>query len=157
MPNSTRSSSASAHFRPASVIEARIDWRPSRWVSGALVLLGVLAACSLFASELPTVVAWPAAVVVLAWAGWRARRESRAPGRSFVFRTDAPVRVDGIVADDLVVRWRGPLAFVHWRDGGSRIQRVSWWPDTLPPARRRELRLAAPAGEAARSGASVAP
>ena len=157
MPNSTRSSSASARSRPASTVEARVEWRPSRWVLAALLSLGVLAACSLLASEMPAPVAWPAALAALAWATWCARREARRPAQSFVFRGGAPVLVDGVAAGGLVLQWRGPLAFAHWRDGDGRIRRRSWWPDTLPPARRRELRLAAPAGEAARGGASMAP
>ena len=157
MPNSTRSSSASARSRPASAVEARVAWRPSRWVLAALLSLGALAACSLLASEMPAPVAWPAAVAALAWAARCARREARRPPHSFVFRTGAPALVDGVAVDGLVLQWRGPLAFVRWRDGDGRVRRRSWWPDTLPPARRRELRLAAPAGEAARGGASMAP
>ena len=157
MPNSIRSSGASARSRPASVVEARVEWRPSRWVLAVLPALGALASCSLLASELPGAIAWPAAVATLAWAGWRARREAGRRGESFVFRSGAPVLVDGVAVDDLVLQWRGPLAFAHWRDGEGRVRRRSWWPDTLPPARRRELRLAAPAGETARGGASMAP
>ncbi|MEE7566640.1 hypothetical protein HH297_09445, partial [Xanthomonas sp. Kuri4-3] len=40
------------------------------------------------------------------------------------------------------VEWRGPLAQLSWRDGRRR-ERLLFWPDTLPPAQRRELRLAA--------------
>ncbi len=157
MPNSTRSSSASARSRPASAVEARVEWRPSRWVLAALLSLGALAACSLLASEMPAFVAWPAAVAALGWAAWRTRREAGRPAQSFVFRAGAPVLVDGVAVDGLVLQWRGPLAFARWRDRDGRIRRRSWWPDTLPPARRRELRLAAPAGETARDGASMAP
>jgi len=157
MPNSTHSSGASARSRPASVVEARVEWRPSYWILGALPLLGVLAACSLLASEMPAFAAWPAAFATLGWAGWRTWREARIPAKSFVFRSGAPVLVDGVAVDDVVLQWRGPLAFLRWRDGDGRTRRLSWWPDTLPPPRRRELRLAAPAREPARDGASMAP
>ena len=157
MPNSTRSSSVSARFRPASAVEARIEWRPSRWVVAALLSLGGLAACSLLASEMPAFAAWPAALATLAWAARCARREAGRQAQSFVFRGGAPVLVDGVAVEGMVLQWRGPLAFAHWRDRDGRVRRRSWWPDTLPPARRRELRLAAPAGEAARGEASMAP
>ena len=157
MPNSTCSSSASARFRPVSAIEARIEWRPSRWVVAALPSLGALAACSLLASEMPAFVAWPAALAALAWAVRCARREAARPAQSFVFRGSAPVLVDGAAVEGMVLQWRGPLAFAHWRDRDGLVRRRSWWPDTLPSARRRELRLAASAGEAARGGASMAP
>lgn len=76
----------------------------------------------------------------------------------FVFASnDAPILLDGAVIDDVKVTWRGPLAFVRWRDPSGRIRRLAWWPDTLPPAARRELRLAAPGGEAAPRTASMAP
>ncbi len=157
MPNSTRSSSASVRFRPASAVEARIEWRPSRWVLAALLSLGALAACSLLASEMPAPVAWPAALAALAWTVRCARREAARPAQSFVFRGGGPVLVDGVAVEGLVLQWRGPLAFARWRDGDGRVCRRSWWPDTLPPARRRELRLAAPGDETARGGTSMAP
>ncbi len=158
MPNSTRSSAASAHSRPGSVPEARIEWRPSRWLLTAILALGVLAACSLLASEMPRAAAWPAALAALGYGVWLFRREARQPARSFVFRGDAaPVRVDGEPATDFELQWRGPLAFASWRGPRGRRCRCAWWPDTLPPARRRELRLAAPAGRAARRGTSMAP
>lgn len=65
--------------------------------------------------------------------------------------------VDGIPVQGLVLQWRGPLAFLGWRDADGRMQRLSWWPDTLPADLRRELRLAAPAGVASRRSRSMAP
>lgn len=158
MPNSTRSSSASARFRrtdggPA----ARLDWRPSRWLLAALALLGILAAASLLASELPPVLAWPSAALVLGWTDRRLRREARRPPHHFVFRSGQPALVDGVAVDDLALQWRGPLVFACWRGSDGRRRDVSWWPDTLPAASRRELRLAAAGGEAARGGTSMAP
>ncbi|MEJ7746113.1 MAG: hypothetical protein WKF61_05045, partial [Luteimonas sp.] len=67
------------------------------------------------------------------------------------------VMLDGEPIDEVKLQWRGSLAFVSWRGKAGRIQRVSWWPDTLPPASRRELRLAAPAAIASRQRGAMAP
>jgi toxin CptA len=58
---------------------------------------------------------------------------------------------------DVQVQWRGPLAFLWWRDGKGRRQRLQGWPDNLAAAARRELRLAMAARVPARSPRSVAP
>lgn len=123
-----------------------------------MVLLGLLAAVALLASEMPRTWAWPLAVVALGYAGWLARREARKPAQAWFWPgTDLPATIDGAVARDVEVAWRGPLAFVRWRDADGRVRRRSWWPDTLPPARRRELRLAAPSAQASPAAASMAP
>lgn len=158
MPHSTRWSSASAPCRlPSRAIEARLGWKPSRWLAAALLAMTPLAAFSVLASEMPRVVAWPLAVAALVYGGWLTRREWRRPRREFVFCGDrAPARVDGVPVEDVEMQWRGPLASVRWRDPGGRRHRLAWWPDTLPPARRRELRLAAPSRDAAPGAPSVA-
>ncbi|TWT23125.1 hypothetical protein FQY83_00260 [Luteimonas marina] len=158
MPNSTRSSSASASSLRTSAPEARIEWRPSRWLLAAIAVLAVSAACAVLASEMPRGLAWPLAVAAVAHGARLFRRERRRPAQAFVLRGDAaPVQVDGEAVEGFDLQWRGPLAFASWRDGRGRRRRRAWWPDTLPPPRRRELRLAAPAPEAARGGASMAP
>ena len=40
---------------------------------------------------------------------------------------------------------RGPIAVLSGRDVHGRLQRFCWWPDTLSPGLRRQLRLAASA------------
>ena len=168
MPNSTRSSAAFASSRQDSgptavpggsgVPEARIEWRPSRWLLTAILVLGVLAALSILASEMPRILAWPLALAALAHGARLFRRERRRTPQSFVLRGEAtPVLVDGVAVEGFELQWRGPLAFARWRDRQGRRQRRTWWPDTLPAARRRELRLAAPVPRAARGGASMAP
>jgi toxin CptA len=150
MPRSPRSSNAS--------VSCRLEWRPSRWLIAAILALSALAAFSVVASEMPRTLAWPLAAAVLAHAVWLARREARKPVQAWFWPgTDQPVTVDGAVARDAVVAWRGPLAFVHWRDADGRRLHLCWWPDTLPAARRRELRLAASSAPASRSAASMAP
>ncbi|MDH5833864.1 hypothetical protein [Luteimonas sp. M1R5S59] len=109
-------------------------------------------------SEMPPPVAWPLALSAVGYALWLARREWRRPACSLVLAGDADrVEVDGEPVGDFALQWRGPLAFAAWRDVRGRRRRLAWWPDTLPPARRRELRLAAPAPRAARRGPSMAP
>lgn len=39
--------------------------------------------------------------------------------------------VDGLPVDALDLHWRGPLAFLRYRDATGRRQRLAWWPDTL--------------------------
>ena len=150
MPHSTRSSSAS--------VPCRLEWRPSRWVTGMLTLLGILAAFSILASEMPRLAAWPLAVAALVYGLWRAWRESRSPVREFFFPgNDLPVMLDGVPLDSAEVQWRGLLAFVCWNERNGRSRHLSWWPDTLPAAQRRELRLAAGSLEASRNRPAMAP
>lgn len=102
----------------------RLEWRPSRWVVGALLALSVLAPFAVLQSEMPRAWAWPLAAAAAAYGLWRARREARKPTRS----VDWPI-------DGAKVEWRGPLLFV--RAPGLTL---AWWPDTLDPATSSELR-----------------
>jgi toxin CptA len=149
MPNSPHSSNASASFRS--------DWKPSAVLRGALIALGLLAGLSLLASDLPHAFAWPAAFVAVVWGAWRARRESRHEPLGICWRADGALLVEGERMDAAELQWRGPLAFLAWRDARGIRHRLAWWPDTLPAPRRRELRLAAAAAEAARQRARMAP
>ncbi|WP_144898196.1 hypothetical protein [Luteimonas cucumeris] len=150
MSRSPRSSNAS--------VSCRLEWRPSRWLVGAILLLGVLAMLSVLVSEMPRAWAWPLALLALGHATRSARNEARKPTQAWCWPgNDRPPTVDGDIANDLVITWRGPWAFVRWRDTRGRIRRQSWWPDTLPPARRRELRLAAAAAQTSPYGPSMAP
>ena len=71
--------------------------------------------------------------------------------------TDGRVLVGEVEAADVQLQWRGPLAFMAWRDPAGRRMRLAWWPDTLPSRWRRELRLAADRACTARRRPSVAP
>src|SRR3546814_19709406 len=107
---------------------------------------------------MPRIAAWPLALSALAHGGWLAWREARAArGELVIAGEGGRASVDGRAVEDLSVRWRGPIAFVEWRDGDGRRRRHVFFPDTLPAARRRELRLAAPAPLPARRASSVAP
>ena len=55
-------------------VNCRLEWRPSRLLQAVLILLGVLGAVSVLASEMPRSWAWPIAVAALAWGGWQACR-----------------------------------------------------------------------------------
>jgi toxin CptA len=159
MSNSTASSSASAGWRPetGNVLSVRIAWRPSRYVLGALALLTAFAVIALWTSELPAIAAWPLTLLALGYGARSLQREAVRPAFELVLRGDGAASVDGEPVGALQLSWRGPLAFARWRDRRGRWQRCSWWPDTLPPARRRELRLAVPEDPPAAGGASVAP
>lgn len=150
MSRSQRSCNASA--------SCRLEWRPSRWLTGAILLLGVLAVFSVLASEMPRAWAWPLATLALVYTGWSARRSACQPVQVWYWPGgERPPTVDGEIARDVVVTWRGSLAFVRWRDAQGRIRRRGWWPDTLPMERRRELRLAATTAPVSPRAASVAP
>lgn len=149
MPHSIRSSSASA--------PCRLDWRPSRWLAIALCLLGVLAGLSLLASEMPATAAWPLALLAVGEGIRLARGTMRSPRRILVWPYDGMPTLDGVALNAAELHWRGPLAFLRWRDAGGRVQRLTWWPDVLPAAARRELRLAALESSGAAVAASMAP
>ncbi|TKR33420.1 hypothetical protein FCE95_03710 [Luteimonas gilva] len=150
MPKSPRWSNGS--------VSCRLDWRPSRWAIGAILLLGVFAAFAVMASEMPRAWAWPLAAGAAIYAVRRARAEARKPLQAWFWPgNDRQATVDGSPAWEATVAWRGPLAFVRWRDADGRRRYAIWWPDTLPPARRRELRLAAASARTSPSAASMAP
>ena len=148
MPNSPHSSSASASFRS--------DWKPSVVLRLALIVLGFLAGLSLLASDLPRAFAWPVAFAAAGWGAWLARREWRRAPRALCWRADGALFVGGERVDAAELHWRGPLAFLSWRRAGK-AGRLAWWPDTLPAAGRRELRLAAMAADAAHPRTRMAP
>lgn len=119
--------------------------------------LAGLAPFSLLMSDIPRAWAWPLALVV-AVLGWIEAVRHRAQGACTLV---IPVghgqpTCDGQPMLKLKIAWRGPLAFLCWRDADGRVQRLVFWPDTLPSTSRRELRLAAMRIEAAREPASMA-
>jgi len=126
------------------------------WVVGTLWCLGPLGAVSLLVSHLPSALAWPAAILALV-SGWR--RAHREAGRTPVtvsWPSKGPPSIDGRPLPLARLQWRGPLAFLQWREG-RRLRGLSWWPDTLPPGARRELRLATGGPAGAPDAGSVAP
>lgn len=149
MSKSRRSSNASA--------PCRFDWRPSRRLTSTLCALALLAPLSLFVSDLPPALAWPCALLAAGCGAAEARRYAAQLPRVLCIPAGAgEARCDGIRMDALCVRWRGPLAFLHWRGSDGRLHRLAFWPDTLDAAGRRELRLAMQRREAAAGAASVA-
>ncbi|MBB1472262.1 hypothetical protein H5368_04390 [Luteimonas sp. MC1782] len=146
----------SPHWSGASPT-CRIEWRPSRWLLAALILLTALAACALPASGLPRPLAWLLVPVVLACGLAAARRHARAAPGVVAIDARRRVLVDGVAVAQPRLQWRGPLAVLSWRDAGGHSRYRSWWPDTLPPARRRELRLAADNLIPARATPQMAP
>jgi len=139
MPNSPRLSTPSPN--------CRLEWRPSRHEQAALLLLTVLGACALLNCDLPAALAWPAAALAVAWGLHCFRKSGKRPPREWLIAPDINAcRLDGQPLSRLDLRWRGPLLFVRWKHPAQRRwQYVVFWPDTLPAARRRGLRLAAPA------------
>ena len=143
MPNSPSSSNPSA--------PCRLEWRPSRQLAIALLVLGMLSALSLVASGMPMVSSIALALLAAGEGVRLARREVRRPERSIVIATDGRATMDGADVCDLRVHWRGPWAFAQFRDPQGQRGRLAWWPQALPPRDRRELRLAVPVIQAAHS------
>jgi len=123
------------------------------------MMLGVLGAVSVLVSEMPRPFAWPVGIVALGYGVWLARREGRKPHLAFWFPgNERASTVDGEPMHEVGLRWRGPLAFLRWRErAGGPWGHAAWWPDTLPAAQRRELRLAAGDGNAGRHRRDRAP
>lgn len=150
MTNSLRSSHASEI--------CRIEWRPSRLLRAALLLLGSTGALAVLASGMPAAIGWLLAAAALA-GGWLAgAREAARPARAVMWDGHAGVvRVDGIAVAAPTLAWRGTLACLAWRDARGRTQRLLFWPDVLDAGQRRELRLAAGPAPASPATPSMAP
>ena len=147
----------SRNWSPTSA-PCHLEWRPSRLLTAALLMLGLLAAVAVLAAEVPAVIAWPAAVAAVGYGHWLARRELHRPSRALAIPArDGAVLIDGEPAGDFAVRWRGPLAFVQWRDPRGRRERIQFWPDTLAAPVCRELRLAMIGRAPALAAGSMAP
>lgn len=135
----------------------RCEWRPSRWLSRALTGLAVLAAVSIMNCRLEPGHVWPFAVLVLGLGLLQAWAESRRPPRDLLIPPPpGPSCVDGIPVEQIELLERGPLLVLRWRQG-KRRQQLLFWPDTLPRAQRRELRLAVKAHGVSRQPPGMAP
>lgn len=111
-------------------------------MTGALHALGPLGAASVLFSEMPSLCAWPLAMLALGYGYRLACREGQVPTCQFVWREDGRVTQDGDAIEGASLHWRGALAFMQFRTSRGRVRRLSWWPDTLDSRGRRELRLA---------------
>jgi toxin CptA len=135
----------------------RFELRPSRWAVAALLILAVSAPLSIWASAMPTLFALPLAFVACAFAVWLALREYNLPVVRIAIEAPDRVMVDDAPVVDFRVEWRGPLAFLSWRDAAGRRRSGILWPDTFPSTLRRELRLAIPESATSRGPDSMAP
>lgn len=128
-------------------LTCRTDWRPSAWLVGALCVLALLAAASAWASALPG--AWRPGIATgaVAYGAWLAWRETRRRPASLAWGRRGASLQDGQGGWEPLgeprLQFRGPLVQLRARGRGGRRVHLLWWPDTLPPAARRRLRLAA--------------
>lgn len=158
MPNSPDLSIASAPYLPPfEAFGGRLQWRPSRRLSTALAVMGLLAGVSVFVSEMPPVGSVPLALLAVVEGMRQARCELSRSVRWLVAGAGVGATIDGRPVSELTVQWRGPLAFVRYRDADRRWRRLAWWPDTLDSRGRRELRLAVPVQATAQPATSMAP
>jgi toxin CptA len=135
----------------------RFELRPSRWTTAALLALAALAPFAALQSAMPRAAAWPLAAVAAILGLWLARREWRRPALAVLIDASGAAHVDGSAVEEFRIDWRGPLAFVSWRDRAGGRHRRGLWPDTLGPALRRELRLLADRTDAGRRRGGMAP
>lgn len=135
----------------------RFELRPSRALAGVMSALAVLVPCAALASDLPAWAGGTVAALAACFALGLALRELRGGKHDVVIDGSGGATVDGQPVEGFRLDWRGTLGFVSWRDAAGRIHRRSLWPDTLTPALRRELRLAAPATGAVRGADSMSP
>ena len=154
--NSTPSSSRSGSFSRTETPPLRLQWLPSRLLGCLIALIGVCACIALWLSELSMSAAALATPVVLAATLWRILRLRRESPRELVIDSAGHFHLDGVRIDALALEWRGPIAVLRWKER-SRAHCLIWWPDTLPPGSRRELRLAAPATVTRPAADSMAP
>lgn len=149
MTKSRRLSNPSAHCQPIT-----LDWRPSPQVAAILAGLTLLAPYSLVASDLPAGWSLPLAVAAVL-AGVRAmRRYARRSPATFVVPTRGQVTRNGQPLAGFDVQWRGPLAFLRWREPGGSTRHAVFFPDTLDAGLRRELKLAV---QRRQSGTAIQP
>ena len=149
-----------AKFKPWSNASApcRLEWRPSRCLAAMLLVLGLLSAFAVIASEPPLYISIPLALFAVVHGIWLARRELRRPMHCLIIPlNETAATIDGVEMNEFQVQWRGPLAFLQWRDADGRRWRLHGWLDNLDAAARRELRLAMAARVPTRLPRSVAP
>ena len=131
----------------SSLSNCRIDWRPSRLLAGALVILGVAAAVSVALSAAPLFVALPMGLLALVVGLKLAHRELHRPTLvlSWVGGTNE-LHLEHAGQDEAwheaLAVFRGGLVTVSGLDEAGHRQQLHWWPDTLPAEARRRLRLA---------------
>lgn len=128
---------------------ARIEWRPSRLLQGALVLLGACALAAPWLGGMPPAPAVAVSCIALVLTATFLRREARRRPCTVVWQPGQPhvELVDAHGVARLTVRrldTRGRLMVLHLEDDTG-ARRLVWWPDTLDAEGRRALRLAAAA------------
>lgn len=97
------------------------------------------------------------AAASMTYGAWLARREARRIPRLLLWPIGGAPRLDDVELRDVRLQWRGPLAFLQWRNDDGCIERLSWWGDTLSAHERRELTLASASANGARQPTSMAP
>ncbi|MEO8742708.1 MAG: hypothetical protein ABI365_05890 [Lysobacteraceae bacterium] len=125
----------------------RLEWRRSRWLPFALIVLMVAAIASLWLSVLPVIACGIGTAVVCGYIGWLLRRE--------LVRSDAVLTWQGGDMDWQVesqgrsetlrhvgASFRGGLVVLKLAGANGKQRRYIWWPDTLDARGRRDLRLA---------------
>jgi len=116
-----------------------------------------MGAFSAWASEMPRAIAVALAAASVGYGAGLARCEARQIPRMLVWSMGGSPLLDDVELRDVHLQRRGPLAFLQWRSDDGRIERLSWWVDTLPAHERRELTLAAASATGVRKPTTMAP
>ena len=120
-------------------------------------MLAVLGAFGALVSGMPRIMATSLAATSITYGAWLARREARRSTRMLIWPIGGVPRLDDVELRDVRLQRRGSLAFLQWRNDAGRIERLSWWGDTLSAHERRELALAAAGTDRARRATTMAP
>ncbi|AXI82866.1 hypothetical protein FUT69_08840 [Xylella taiwanensis] len=108
----------------------------------ALFALTLLACIALVRCDVGTTLRWIGIFLVACGGAWELRCVACQPCCALLIPDgNVPALVDGMLVVDLRVSWYGPLVTVSWCVPDSRRMRLLFWPDILPAAMRRELRL----------------
>ncbi|HMB57320.1 MAG TPA: hypothetical protein VKM35_08945 [Arenimonas sp.] len=129
-------------------LSCRIDWRRSRLFCAGLSLMIALALVSIWLSALPAWLMYLTALMSIAHGLFVLRREWQRPDGTVLIRSDDDVALLNFGAGaeswhGVTIRFRGPVGSLTGCDGNGRHRHLRWWPDTLPAASRRNLRLVA--------------
>ena len=109
------------------------------------------------ATDLPT--AWHPPATLMYWlcAGLlMAHALSRPPRLLWLQALPRPLLLDGVELEQPTLHVRGPWLQLRW-EGPGRGGSLLFWPDTLVPAQRRELRLAVRARAISSKAQTMAP
>ncbi len=122
------------------------EYRPSRWPSRLLVLIGALALLSIWISGVPRLAAVGLSLLVMAVVAGYIRQQGRSPVRLVTWRSDGGWQLQlpddsEVEAQLLDARHRGALIMLRLRWATRGRATLLLFPDNLDADTRRRLRM----------------